>query len=107
MGPNWRSLNLCLVICQKNSYMTIRNKIFSLFAFSVIVLAIVLFLFRNTQEHQNDIILQSAAEQQAVLVNTAINVQSDQLDQIVNDYTNWDDIILNIKNPVFIYDYMV
>jgi len=43
--------------------------------------------------------MQSAAEQQVVLINTAINVQSDQLDQIVRDYSNWDEIILHLKNP--------
>jgi len=44
-------------------------------------------------------IMQSAAEQQVVLINAAINVQSRQLDQIVTDYTNWDEIITNINKP--------
>lgn len=44
-------------------------------------------------------IIQSAAEQQVTLINTAIKVQSDQLDQIVADYTNWDEIIFNLKKP--------
>ncbi|NEW81808.1 MAG: response regulator [Mariniphaga sp.] len=44
-------------------------------------------------------IIQSAAEQQVVLINTAIHVQSDQLDQIVLDYTNWDEIIVKLKTP--------
>ena len=81
------------------NYMNIRNKILLLFFSSVIVLVIVLVFFRTTQERQNEMIVQSAAEQQAVLINTAINVQSDQLDQIVTDYTNWDEMIINLKTP--------
>ena len=79
--------------------MNIKNKILLLFFATIITLTVVLFLFRKTQQRQNDMIIQSAAEQQVVLINTAINVQSDQLDQIVIDYTNWDEIIVNIKNP--------
>jgi len=79
--------------------MNIRNKILLLFFSSVIILAVVLFFFRKTQEQQNNLIIQSAAEQQVVLINTAINVQSDQLDQIVRDYSNWDEIILRLKYP--------
>lgn len=60
---------------------------------------VVLLFFRTTQEQQNKLIIQSAAEQQVVLINTAINVQSDQLDQIVRDYSNWDEIILHLKEP--------
>ena len=79
--------------------MNIRNKILLLFFSSVVLLAIILLFFSNAQEQQNDIIIQSAAEQQVILINTAIKVQSDQLDQIVIDYTNWDEIIPNLKNP--------
>ena len=79
--------------------MNIRNKILLLFFSSVIILAVVLFFFRETQDHQNELIIQSAAEQQVVLINTAINVQSDQLDQIVRDYSNWDEIILHLNKP--------
>ena len=79
--------------------MNIRNKILLLFFSSVIILIIVLFYFRQTQQRQKGIIIQSAAEQQSVLINAAINVRSKQLDQIVSDYTNWDEIIVNIKKP--------
>ena len=79
--------------------MNIRNKIYLLFFSSVLILIIVLLFFRTTQEQQNKLIIQSAAEQQVVLINTAINVQSDQLDQIVRDYSNWDEIILHLKEP--------
>ena len=79
--------------------MNIKNKILLLFSATIVTLVVVLFLFRKAQQRQNDMIIQSAAEQEVVLINTAINVQSDQLDQIVIDYTNWDEIIVNIKNP--------
>src|SRR5665648_748613 len=79
--------------------MNIRNKILLLFFSSVIILAVFLFFFRKTQEQQNKLIIQSAAEQQVILINTAINIQSDQLDQIVRDYSKWDEIILHLKEP--------
>ena len=79
--------------------MNITKKILILFCSSVITLAAVLFFFRKTQEDQTNLIVQSAADQQVVLINAAINVKSDQLDQIVKDYTNWDDIITNIIKP--------
>ena len=79
--------------------MNIKNKILLLFFTTIVILVAVLFLFRKTQQRQDDMIIQSAAEQQVILINTAINVQSDQLDQIVLDYTNWDEIIVNLKTP--------
>ena len=79
--------------------MKIRNKILLLFVISILILLVVLFLFRGMQEKQHALIVKSAAEQQVLLINTAINVQSDQLDQLVTDYTGWDEIIPNIKNP--------
>ena len=72
--------------------MNIRNKILWLFFASVILLATVLLFFRKIQERQNNLIIKSATEQLGVLINTAINVQSDLLDQLVSDYANWDDI---------------
>lgn len=77
--------------------MNIRNKILLLFCSSILLLVVVLYFFRQTQEEQHALIVKSAAEQQVVLINTAINVQSDQLDQIVTDYTGWDELIANIK----------
>jgi len=79
--------------------MNIRNKILLLFISSIIILTVVLFYFRLTQKRQNEIIIQSAAEQQSVLINAAVNVRSRQLNQLVSDYTNWDEIIVNIKKP--------
>lgn len=70
-----------------------------MFFSSVFILVIVLFFFQKTQDQQNKIILQAAAEQQLTLINTAVKVHSDQLDQIVTDYTNWDEIILNLDKP--------
>jgi signal transduction histidine kinase/CheY-like chemotaxis protein len=79
--------------------MNIRNKILLLFFSSITILSVVLYFFRQKQEEQHSLIVKSAAEQQVLLINTAINVQSDQLDQLVTDYTNWDEIINNLKKP--------
>ena len=77
--------------------MNIRNKILLLFCASGSILMTVLYFVRSAQERQNDIIFQSAVEQQTILINSAISVQSMQLDQIVLDYSNWDDILPNLK----------
>ncbi len=79
--------------------MNIRNKILLLFCSSILILMVVLYFFRQTQEQQHTLIVKSAAEQQVVLINTAISVHSDQLDQLVTDYTGWDEIITNINKP--------
>ncbi len=79
--------------------MNTRNKILLLFLGSILVAALVLFLFRNTQQKQNDLIVKAAVEQHVVLINTALRVQSNQLDEIVLDYTNWDELIANMKKP--------
>jgi len=79
--------------------MNIRTKVLLLFFSSLLTLLVVLMFFRQTQEKQNEIVLKSAADQQITLLNTAINVQSDQIDQIVLDYTNWDELIANMHKP--------
>ena len=47
--------------------------------------------------------MRSASEQQDLIINNEINRRSDDLKQIVTDYTNWDDLIdnLNTKNQVW------
>ena len=79
--------------------MTIRNRILLLFSATIILLGAALFLFFKSQKKQNDLMLQSSVGQQIELVNTAINVKSGQLDQILNDYTIWDDLIFYVNNP--------
>ena len=79
--------------------MNIRGKLHMVFVFAIIVLFGVLYIFLKTNERQNDLIVHSVAEQQATLINAAINVKSDLLDQIVRDYTNWDDIIFYLEHP--------
>ena len=78
--------------------MNIRNKILLLFFSTVIILASVLLFFRKIQEQQHALIIKSATEQLGVLINTAINLQSNQLDQLVSDYSNWDEMGY-IQNP--------
>jgi signal transduction histidine kinase/DNA-binding response OmpR family regulator/sensor domain CHASE-containing protein len=79
--------------------MNTRNKILLLFFFSVVVSILVVLFFRKTQQDQNTMIVKEAIEQQVVVINTALTFQSDQLDQIVIDYTNWDELITNIRKP--------
>ncbi len=79
--------------------MTIRNRILLLFSATIILLGAALFLFFKTQKKQNDLMLQSSVGQQVELVNTAINVKSSQLDQILDDYTIWDDLIYYVNKP--------
>jgi signal transduction histidine kinase/CheY-like chemotaxis protein/sensor domain CHASE-containing protein len=79
--------------------MTIRNRILLLFSATIILLGAALFLFFKSQKKQNDLMLQSSVGQQIELVNTAINVKSGQLDQILDDYTIWDDLIYYVNKP--------
>ena len=79
--------------------MNTKNKLVILFLASVLILLAALLLFRQTQERQNGLILKSAADQQSVLINAAILVQSNQLDEIVTDYSNWDDLIPRLETP--------
>jgi signal transduction histidine kinase/CheY-like chemotaxis protein/sensor domain CHASE-containing protein len=79
--------------------MTIRNRILLLFSAIIILVGAVLLLFFKSQKKQNDLMLLSSVGQQVELVNTAINVKSSQLKQILDDYTIWDDLIYNIKKP--------
>jgi signal transduction histidine kinase/CheY-like chemotaxis protein len=77
--------------------MTIRNKMLILFSAIIILLCGVLFLFFKSQKKQNDLMLSSAVVQQVELVNTAINVKTGQLNQLLADYTMWDDLIHHLS----------
>jgi len=79
--------------------MNIRNKLHWVFILAIFILFGVLLFFMKEHERQNDLVVQSAAEQQVVLINAAISNKSNQLDQIVRDYTNWDDIIYFLEHP--------
>jgi signal transduction histidine kinase/CheY-like chemotaxis protein len=73
--------------------MTLRNKILFLITGCFIVFMGALLTFREIQSHQNKLIIESAIEQQEVIAGNALNSKSDQLRQLVMDYSNWDDII--------------
>lgn len=79
--------------------MTIRNRIILLFSVIVILLSGVLLIFNISQKKQNELILRASVAQQVELVNTAINVKSNQLKQLVQDYTVWDELIYRIGVP--------
>lgn len=77
--------------------MTLRKKIFLLILVCLILFSAALLLFSEFQSRQNDLIINSIVKQQGVIVNNAVLGHSDQLRQIVTDYTNWDDIIVYLK----------
>jgi signal transduction histidine kinase/DNA-binding response OmpR family regulator len=79
--------------------MTIRNRILILFSAIIILLCAALMIFFESEVKQNELMLQSSVDQQTELVNTAINVKSSQLDQILADFTIWDDLIHYISFP--------
>jgi signal transduction histidine kinase/CheY-like chemotaxis protein len=79
--------------------MTIRNRMLILFSAIIILLSAVLFIFFKSQKKQNDLMLRSSVAQQVELVNTAINVKSGQLNQLLADYTMWDDLIYHLSFP--------
>lgn len=78
--------------------MTLRNKIIFLVIGCFVIFIGALVIFKETQLRQNDLIIRSALDQQEMIVNNAIGGQSDQLHQVVVDYSNWDDIITHMAN---------
>ena len=79
--------------------MTIHNRMLLLFSTIIFLLGGVLLLFFQSQKKQNDLMLQSSVAQQVELVNTAINVKSGQLNDLLTDYTVWDDLIYHLEYP--------
>jgi len=79
--------------------MSTRNKIVVLYLLTITIMVVVMFYFNKKQVQQNRLIIQSAAAQQVDLINAAINVQSGQLDEIVQDYAFWDDLVEKIRQP--------
>jgi len=77
--------------------MSTRNKIVLLYLMTIILMIVAMVYFGKTQEKQNRLIIKSAAEQQIDLINAAISVQSGQLDEIVRDYSFWDDLIEKLQ----------
>lgn len=80
--------------------MTLRTKVYLLIFSSLVLFLASLFIFSEIQLRQNNLMMTSASEQQDLIINNEIRRQSDDLKQIVTDYTNWDDLIehLNTKN---------
>ena len=83
--------------------MTLRKKIYLLIISSLVIFLASLLIFNEIQLKQNSLMMRSASEQQDLIINNEINRRSDDLKQIVTDYTNWDDLIdnLNTKNQVW------
>lgn len=83
--------------------MTLRKKVYLLIISSLVIFLASLFIFNEIQLKQNNLMMRSASEQQDLIINNEINRRSDDLKQIVTDYTNWDDLIdnLNTKNQVW------
>ena len=83
--------------------MTLRKKVYLLIFSSLVIFLASLFIFNEIQIKQNNLMMRSASEQQDLIINNEINRRSDDLKQIVTDYTNWDDLIdnLNTKNQVW------
>jgi signal transduction histidine kinase/DNA-binding response OmpR family regulator len=78
--------------------MTIRKKVILLIIGCLIIFSGTLFIFRISHVRQNSLVYQSAVEHQDILVKNAILAKTDQLNQIVTDYTNWDDLIYFIDH---------
>lgn len=79
--------------------MTIRNKLLFLFLAMSMLLTVILISFWKSQERQYNLILQSSVAQQIELINSSINNQSQQLEQLLVDYRNWDDLIRKLEKP--------
>jgi len=78
--------------------MTLRNKIIFIVIGCMIVFIGSLVIFKEIQTRQNRLIARSITEQEELIVNNALHSKSEQLHQIVADYTNWDDLIHNLDD---------
>ncbi|NVO19548.1 MAG: response regulator [Bacteroidetes bacterium] len=76
--------------------MTIRNKIILLIIGCFIIFAGSLLVFNEIQKKQNSLVTKYAQVQEEMIINNAIFGKSDQLRQVVADYSNWDDIIFHL-----------
>ncbi|MEI6059081.1 MAG: response regulator [Bacteroidota bacterium] len=79
--------------------MTIRNRILLMSVAIIILLFGVLLAFFKSQQRQTNLILHASVAQQIELVNTAINVKTNQLSDVLQDFTVWDDLIHYISHP--------
>ncbi len=77
--------------------MTLRKKTFIIIHVCLFLFLASMLIFREMQSRQNELMIHSSAEQQEIIVTNAISERSNQLRQIVTDYTNWDDIIEQIE----------
>lgn len=77
--------------------MTLRKKTFIIIHVCLFLFLASILIFREMQSRQNELMIHSSAEQQEIIVTNAISERSNQLRQIVTDYTNWDDIIVQIE----------
>jgi len=78
--------------------MTLRNKIIFLIVGCLIIFVGALFIFKETQLRQNFLITKSAMDQEQIIIHNSIYGKTDQLRQIVTDYSNWDDIIYRLDH---------
>lgn len=76
--------------------MTLRKKTFIIIHVCLFLFLASLLIFREMQSRQNELIIRSSVEQQEIIVKNAVSERSNQLRQIVTDYTNWNDIIVKI-----------
>ena len=65
----------------------------------MIILIAALEVFRNTLEKQYNFILKLTVEQQSVLLNSTIQIKSNQLDEITSEYVNLDEVEKYLVNP--------
>ena len=77
--------------------MTLRKKTFIIIHVCLFLFLASILIFREMQSRQNELMIYSSTEQQEIIVTNAISERSNQLRQIVTDYTNWDDIIVKIE----------
>lgn len=77
--------------------MTLRKKIFLLIIASLVLFSGSMLFFSRIQFRQNTLMISSATEQHHTIIENALYERSQDLQQIVTDYTNWDDLIPRLK----------
>jgi len=77
--------------------MTLRKKTFIIIHVCLFLFLASMLIFREMQNRQTELMIHSYVEQQELIIKNVISERSNQLRQIVTDYTNWDDIIVQIE----------
>ena len=79
--------------------MKTQTKILFILIFSFVVFIIIFLAFSTNQTKQNNLLFESVQKQQNAIINSALNNKINQVNQVVSDYSLWDDLGAYVNKP--------